>query len=226
MRLARVLVVVAGVLYLGTPLEALLGFPLDPSRSYLSELGASDQPLGWLFRTADALTAILVLAAVALLWKQALSRLAQLAVAGLGVFAVGTLADVIFPMACASSANVVCARADAAGTLSLAHQLHTVSSATALSAIVFSAIVLLIGVLRSSPASSRFLCGSVVALVAALLLSSLAISVAAVAGASDGLLPEGAGYIQRVQTLFIGVYLVGAPGLLSRCVPRRPVAVA
>lgn len=220
----RVLLVIAAVLYLGFPYEALATFPLDPSKSYLSELAASDQPMAGLFRLLDAATAVLVLisATVLLLRARGGAGLVRAATIALGVFAAATLGDVLFPMSCATSASVECARADAALALGPVHQIHTVTSVAALVGAVVSAGLLTISTVRTAaPLVTK---SAFVALFGLLLVSSFVISAAALGGASEGVLPDGAGYVQRVQTALISVYLVCFAAVATSGARSRPEA--
>ena len=223
----RVLLVVAAVTYSGFPWEAAAGFPLDPSRSYLSELAAADRPSGWLFRSLDITTGLLILAALVGAPRRprpvGLVRGAEFALA---VFAFLTIVDASSPMACASSASLDCARADAANALGLGHQIHTVSSAGALAAILVSAILLSVSVLRGGPRTrplERRLLVGVVGLLAAV---TLLVSVLALASTGDGRLVDGGGVVQRVQVLLVSMYLcayaviAGRRGLASVPTPH------
>ena len=202
-----VLLVFAAVLYLGVPYEAAAGYPLDPSRSYLSELAAADQSFAPLFRFLDGTAGTLTAIAAVLLLLASPRWPLRVPIVGLGVFGLGTLADAVFPMACASSASAVCARADAAGTLGIVHQIHTVTSVTALLGGVVAVVSLVLLVHRTGvqPVRTR-----VLATVGGALLigATIAISVIALASTADGALPSGAGYVQRLQTVLLSVFLV------------------
>jgi hypothetical protein len=208
---------IAAVLYLGLPVEALLGFPLDPARSYLSELAARDQPHSAVFRLTDGLGAVFILAGVALLTiRRTRRRLVACGAAALALFALATLADVIFPMECATSADPECARRDAEQTLGLSHQLHLASSVLALTAANVSVALLAVFATRARRTVGRARHLTMLVLAAMLLGSSLIMSVAALDGAADGVLPAGAGYVQRLQTASICLYLLAFPWTLAR----------
>lgn len=216
-RSVEALFAIAAVLYLGLPMEAVLGFPLDPASSYLSELAAKDQPHGVAFRLADGIGAVLVLVGVTLLSARcAPPRSAVYGTVTLALFAVATIADVIFPMACATSADPECARGDAEHTLGLSHQIHLVSSALALAAVNVSAVLLSAFATRRRRRAHQGLPVALLVLAAVLLVSSVTVSVAALAGATDGALPAGAGYLQRVQTVSVCLYLLVFPWVLAR----------
>jgi hypothetical protein len=213
-----ILMAVAAVLYLGVPAEALLGFPLDPTRAYLSELAAVDQPTSGLFRALDFLAGgMVVLGSLLLLCEREVSlhRSSIVAVIGLAGFGAGTVADVVFPMACAPSADARCAAADAAGTLGTTHVVHTISSATALAAACLTAVVLIVIVARATGSQGARRSGHramVIVVVAVLVItSSVAVSLLAVLGNADGGLPAGGGVAQRLQTVTIAALLAGAP---------------
>lgn len=212
------LLAVAAVAYSGVLWEALLGFPLSPSASYLSELAALDRPYSALFRALDASTALLVLIALAVAWfgrtaaATPRSRWVWFSAAGLALFAVGTLADSASPMVCATSVSAACAAGDAAGTLGFGHELHSYTSVTALTGAIVAAVGLAMVTLRARrSAPKRAARGSVTwaFLLAALLVVVTAVVTAyALAGEATGALPEGGGYAQRAQTLLISLLLL------------------
>ncbi|MGV8883510.1 MAG: DUF998 domain-containing protein [Rhodoglobus sp.] len=217
-----VLFAVAAILYCGLPLEAAMGFPLNPADSYQSELAARDQPFGLVFRLGDALAASLVLVGSFFILKRtALRGLARASVIGLVVFGVGTIADTTFSMECASSASSVCARADALGQLDLPHQIHTVTSVVALAGVIVSLLLIAILILRAPPGARPR--GSAITLTGAavIVVASAAISAAALWGSPTGSLAEGFGYVQRFQTLMISAYILSAPYLISQFSSRR-----
>lgn len=217
-----VLFAVASILYCGLPIEAAMGFPLNPADSYQSELAAQDQPFGLVFRLGDAIAASLVIVGTFLVFRRfALRGLARASALGLVVFGVGTIADTTFSMECASSASAACARADALGQLGLPHQIHTVTSVVALAGVIVS-LLLIVALILRTPSGARPR-GSTIALIGAVLIvvASATISAAALWDSPTGALAEGFGYVQRFQTLMISVYLLSAPYLLSQFSLRR-----
>lgn len=230
----RVLLVLAAVTYAGFLWEAVLGFPLEPSRSYLSELAARDQASGHVFRMLDALTGVCIVLGVLLLRRARASShacrpepLAVLSGGSLAVFGVLTTVDAFVPMACATSANLACARADAAGQLGLAHELHAVTSGAASVAVLVSSALLCTLALRarSSPRAARW---TAVVGAGLLCLFSAIVTLVAVIGAPNGSLPAGGGYLQRGQVLVISGYVASYAGLIGVFVrshapsPRSP----
>ncbi|OAN35827.1 hypothetical protein A4X17_00210 [Plantibacter sp. H53] len=231
--LPAVLLTSAAALYLGLPAEALLGFPLDPTRSYLSELAASDQPSSMVFRGLDLLAGALVLLACAVMFRRLHTTsdgLRTAMLASLALFGIGTMADVLFPMACAPSADARCAAADAAGTLGPAHLVHTAASASALAAASAVAAILLIMVARAarglptalgpSPSPRRSVAVTVVTVL--VLVTSITVTALSLSGSATGVLPAGGGVVQRVQTMTICLMLTGVPHWLRPA--KRPTA--
>lgn len=219
--IASLPLLIAAVLYLGLPLEAIVGFPLDPSRSYLSELAASDQPTSVVFRSTDLLAGGFVALGCLLMMGRGAptNRLRTATLLALIVFGVGTIADVVFPMACATSASERCAAADVAGTLGTVHTLHTVSSSVALTAASVAAVLLLVTVAKASPegiapvgaSSTRPRLLTVTVVVGVVVVSSAVVTVMSVSALTTGVLPPGGGVAQRLQTAGISAVVFGAP---------------
>jgi hypothetical protein len=216
-RTVQVLLVVAAITYSGLPWEAVAGFPLDPSRSYLSELAAADQQHGWLFRTLDAVTGALVLVALAVRGRaKGQAGLARASAVALAAFAILTIVDASSPMACATSSSPRCAAADAANALGVSHQIHTVSSAGALTAVVVSAGLLAIAIARGRTRSRPVERGTFFAVAGALVVVTVLVTVLALLSVGDGRLVHGGGLVQRAQTLLVSAYLVGFALLTTR----------
>lgn len=223
--IARILFVCAAVAYSGVVWEALAGYPLDPSRAYLSELAAENQPTSPIFRGLDALTGVLVLVAVALTRARWASAAASATVRWsamlLGAFAALTVADSLVPLACAGSADATCAAADAAGTLGFAHQVHAVTSSSALAAATASAVLLALATgARGTtddgalPARSVLRAGLRIGVVV-FVTTTIGVSLLAVIGASTGTLPDGGGYLQRAQVVLLSVYIGAFPAVVG-----------
>ncbi|TCO49103.1 uncharacterized protein DUF998 [Kribbella antiqua] len=120
-RLMRNVMIAAGVLYCSLLLEIAAGFPLNVHYSFLSELGARDQPTSPYARAMDLGASVLLLLA-AILGRPAARMNRE--VAGLlisaAVFGAGTLFDSFSPMDCAPSANPSC---HDSGTAALLHEI-------------------------------------------------------------------------------------------------------
>ncbi|MEB4613704.1 DUF998 domain-containing protein [Leucobacter sp. M11] len=210
-----ILLLAAAVTYAGVPWEALVGFPLDPARSYLSELAAVDQPTSPLFRMLDGLTGALILCALFLGRQKPRVRGTRSASAfTFAAFACLTLLDAASPMACATSASAQCAAADAANTLGTTHQVHTLSSSAALIAVLLSAILLAISVTRDRAPARLLERWLVLGGVGALTAVTIIVSVLAVRSMADGQLLDGGGYAQRAQVLLVSAYIAGF-GIIS-----------
>ncbi|MFE6814880.1 DUF998 domain-containing protein [Streptomyces sp. NPDC057677] len=67
-RASAVLLALGALAYTAWVLEAVLRTGLDPVRTYVSELAASDQPFGTFFRATDLVSGALVLAGAVLGW--------------------------------------------------------------------------------------------------------------------------------------------------------------
>lgn len=205
----RVLLLIAAITYSGLPWEAATGFPLDPARSYLSELAAADQPSGVIFRALDGLTGVLVLVALALgIRTPSSTGLVKGSAIALAAFAALTIIDASSPMACATSTSLRCAAADASNTLGLSHQIHTVSSAGALAAVVVSALLLTIATMRDRTRSSAGGRGVLFVIAGMLIAATVLVTVLALLSTEDGRLVDGGGFAQRVQVLLVSAYLV------------------
>lgn len=221
---AQVLLTLAGVLYLGVVVEAAAGWPLDPARSYLSELAALDQATSPLFRSTDVAAGTLVVVGLTLLGTA--YRLARRAGApaativqkatfwALFAFGLATVADALLPLDCALSVGD-CAAREEAGELSLAHQAHTFSSvASGVSSFVASA-----GVVWLARARRRTLLGFSARLAGAL--GPLLGVVTGTIGLFGSPLPVGTGIVQRVQIVAFSVVLVLAVQVLTLRQPQR-----
>lgn len=140
-RVLAALLVLGAVGYSSWLLELVLDTRVDPLRGYASELAATDQPYGFLFRTGDLLTGLVLTVAGGIGWWR-LRRGWPTAAAwgGLLLFAVATMVDSRLALSCSTDADPGCAAREAAGLVPLTHELHPVSSATAIAGAVVSAL--------------------------------------------------------------------------------------
>lgn len=213
---AHLLLVGAAVLYAGFIWEIFAGYPLDPSRSYLSELAAADQSTSLAFRALDGVSAALVLGALALLrpvgrtWRDPL----RWGAVGLAIFALGTIADAVFPMECASSVDRRCALAEQAGTLGLMHQVHTVTSVLAFAGIVVAVLMTTFTAWRTPGLSPRARVGTFV-LAALLLAGTAAGAIVAVLTGDEGMMAAGSGYILRGQVVLVCLFIATVGPLIA-----------
>lgn len=244
------LLAAAAVLYSGVPWEWIFGTSLNPSTSYLSELAALDQPASGAFRVLDSLAGVAMAAAAVVVWPAVRRWPARCAVAALGIFGVGTILDIVFPMTCATSVTQACAALEARGDLGVGHAIHTYASVMADGgAVVLAAAVVVMCIsrrpkptsadsdpsVRADPARNPARSGSRwgarwVALVAAVvsISSSAVVSVMALMPLPGQPLPAGTGYVQRIQTLAFCVMLLTLAPLLRRTftsTPERPEPV-
>lgn len=210
------LLVLGAVVYSTWILEALLGTGLSPVSSYVSELAAQDQPFGTLFRTADLIAGLLVLAGAvgALLWLLPRRRWTAVGWAGLVLFGAATAVDSRLPLSCAPTADVACVARERAGLVPAAHAAHAVSSSVAVTGALVGMVALTLaarryGILRS-------LAGPLGLVLVLLELAATAWTLAAVAAFDAGHGTWGLGVGQRLQVLLIAVWL----GLLACAVAR------
>lgn len=138
-----ILIAVAGFCYSSWVLEFFWATPLDPLRSFLSELDAAHRPHRIVYVAGDVTTSICaILAAAVLLWpRPAVSGgHARAAVAALAVFGVATITDALSPIPCIPHVDPGC-RSEPSGLLPQLHHIHALTSTVAVFA-VFSAMIL------------------------------------------------------------------------------------
>ncbi|MCG7298834.1 DUF998 domain-containing protein [Brevibacterium sp. ACRRH] len=100
---------------------------LDVLHSFVSEYAVWGRPGAVLIRVGDAVAGVLlVVLGVFLRRRHALSLMLC---AGLVVAGVATVGDTLLSYECAPSLSEACATAEVEGTVGLAHQLHSVTSA-------------------------------------------------------------------------------------------------
>lgn len=131
-RLMRDVMVAAGVLYCSLLLEAAAGFPLNMHDSFLSELGAKDQPTSPYARALDLGSGVLLVLA-AILGRPAarMHRDIRGLLISAAVFGIGTMSDALSPMDCAPSLSQACHDAEANGQTGAPLVLHEVTSTLA-----------------------------------------------------------------------------------------------
>lgn len=148
---SRQLCALVAVLYSSWLVAPLLDPQLHPWTSYASEYFVVDRPAAILLRTADGICGMLLIVIAVLsyprtrtLWRGLPGGLHAVAPArrtgrrgrgavrawsgALAVAGAATVVDAINPMTCAPSVSPECAAAEAAGTLPVQHEMHTVSS--------------------------------------------------------------------------------------------------
>jgi hypothetical protein len=217
-RVRAALLALGAVVYTAWLLEAALSTGLDPVQTYVSELAATDQPYGRFFRAADLTAGLLVLAGAA--WALARTPRRPWALAGWGgvaLFGAATAVDSRLPLSCAPTADPACAAREAAGLVPAAHTAHAVSSSLAMTGALIGITGLTVAARRYGwwPALARL--GP--ALLAAELLAT-AWTLAAITAFTAGEGTWGLGAGQRLQVLFVAVWL----GLLAHAVHRERTA--
>jgi hypothetical protein len=153
---AAVLVGLIG--YCDFPLQWVVGSPLSPTRSYISELAVAGQPYYQVFRIGDLAAGIglAILAGILVIWRP--SSPTWLGSAALAVAAATSIVDALCPMSCAPSVDPRCWAADHGALSTQLSQLHTVSGVIGFTAVLFAMAAY--GVALSSRPATRHL-GSV-----------------------------------------------------------------
>jgi len=202
---------VAALAYSSFLLAGPLGSRLDPTTSYVSELGARTQPASGFFRATDMVAGgLIVVLAAALRWDLARDWRRDVGTAALGLAGVASVFDGWKPMDCAPSIDRACRlREDAIGLLDQLREPHTVSSVTGVVAAIVSMAVLG-SLLGSEPGRRRF---GLFGLVAALVTAGLSLAELPLTTADPGV-----GLIERIFVLCVSAW-IAALGLLL--LPRR-----
>ena len=133
-----VAVLVGLIGYCDFPLQWIVGSPLSPTRSYISELAVAGQPYYQFFRVGDLVAGIglAILAGVLVIWRP--SSPMRLGSAALVVAAATSVVDALSPMSCAPSVDPRCWAADHAAVSTQLSQLHTISGVVGFTAILFA----------------------------------------------------------------------------------------
>jgi Protein of unknown function (DUF998)/Alpha/beta hydrolase family len=104
------------------------GSTLNPRDTFVSELASSGQPGAMWYRISDVVTGTLLISGILLswteVWNSRWTRVAQISTLVLGFF---TALDSLIPLDCVPSIDRACRAAEEAGTVSIAHQMHSVS---------------------------------------------------------------------------------------------------
>ncbi|WP_328944986.1 DUF998 domain-containing protein [Streptomyces sp. NBC_00250] len=233
-RASAALLALGALTYTAWVLEVLLRTGLDPARTYVSELAASDQPFGTFFRATDLMSGVLVLAGAVLGWagtrgsgprgsghagtpgpghratpvagrtRRIREPWALVGWAALALFGAATVADSRLPLSCAATADPECAARETAGLVPATHTAHAVSSGLAMTGAVVALVALTMAARRHGRRWPLARTGPV--LVAVELAATLW-TLAAVAAfeAGKGTWALGAG--QRLQVLLVAVWL-------------------
>ncbi|MFD4632714.1 DUF998 domain-containing protein [Streptomyces sp. NPDC058284] len=208
-RLLASLLLAGALAYSTWVTEVFLSTGLSPRVAYVSELAAEDQPYGTFFRAADLLAGLLVLvaAAGALAWLPRRGRWTTAGLAGIALFAVATAADSRLPLSCAATSDTGCLARVRAGAAPWTHSAHAVSSGVAVTGML-AGMVLLTVAARRDTGTRQPLAGTGAALVVLLELAATCWTLAAIAAFEAGRGTWGLGIAQRLQVLFIAVWLV------------------
>lgn len=191
------LLISGAVLYSSWVLAFFLNSGECPFEGFASQLAATDQRYGILYRSGDLLTGIvLTVAAVLGLTITPRRFLTTVGWLALGVFAVGTIADSRLPLRCSTAACE-------ATQVPLTHQWHAVTSTVSVTAAVVSAVAFIIAIFVYR--APRAMWWSGLAVVVLFLVGTLWMLV----GVDD---PSGShswlGFAQRVELLSMSGWMV------------------
>ncbi|WAC55778.1 DUF998 domain-containing protein [Gordonia sp. SL306] len=161
---AGLLVALAGVCYSSWVLEFLWPSPLDPFRSFLSELDAAHRPHREVYVAGDITTACCaMLAAVVLLVPRPVFHgfPAITAVVALGTFGMSTIADALMPIECIPGVDAGCP-SQPSGILPQLHHIHALTSTLAVFSIFTAMIAATVAAYRSGTWPELRVVGSIV----------------------------------------------------------------
>ncbi|GAB2750701.1 hypothetical protein GCM10027174_26680 [Salinifilum aidingensis] len=194
------LLLAAGLLYAAWLAGPWVNPGMDVVDGYVSELAARDQPGSAFFRTGDVLAGLCATAAAVGGLRRRPGRRAVTGWAGVAVFGLATTTDAAFtPMDCAPFVDAACAVRELAGTLSLSHELHALTSSLAgAAALAGMAAFALAAAREGGPGPPPRWAWTWLAVTAAATVLTLAALV----------LGTGAGVLQRVQLAGISTWLV------------------
>ncbi|MCO6011192.1 DUF998 domain-containing protein [Actinoallomurus purpureus] len=143
------LAAVAGIVYSSWVLQFLINPHLDAVNGYVSELSATDQPYHGFFSGCDFLAGAVSIAVAALVVRRFRPRGwalgGWLALLLFGAFSIG---DSLLAMDCAPNSDPTCALRERAGTVSFAHEFHSVTSTLVVMSGIVSLIALTIAARR------------------------------------------------------------------------------
>lgn len=206
---AGAVLMIGGIIYASVIWEALLGYPINPAVSFLSELAAKDQPEGWIFRLTDAISGGLIVIGTALVMagRPRWGRLQWILAGSLLLTGIGTVADAASPMDCAESVPQ-CHERVVQGTVSIFHHLHLATSTVAATGIVIGALAFLAILAHRRDLVTRLEAVTATAAVAIIFCLS-----------AQGLLtlanmPQG--WAQRIQVLATATFICACAHILSR----------
>ncbi|MDT9688096.1 DUF998 domain-containing protein [Streptomyces sp. P9(2023)] len=229
-RATAVLLALGALAYTAWVLEVVVRTGLDPVRTYVSELAATDQPLGGLFRATDLTAGLLVLAAAAtaLLTGRGRrragtdssseapgrspggpkgrnpGRLVLVGWVALALFGAATALDSRLPLSCTPTADPECAARETAGLVPATHTAHAVSSGLAMTGALCAMLALTVAARRYG--LWRPLARTGPALLVLQLVATLW-TLAAVAAFEAGGDTWSLGAGQRLQVLLVAVWL-------------------
>ncbi|OZC30863.1 DUF998 domain-containing protein [Gordonia polyisoprenivorans] len=138
-----ILIAAAGVCYSSWVLEFFWASPLDPLRSFMSELDAEHRPHRLVYVYGDVITAVCAMLAgvLAFIPRPAVAGgFARGALVSLVVFGVSTITDALSPIECIPHVDPNCP-SEPSGLLPQLHHIHAFTSSVAVFAIFIAMIL-------------------------------------------------------------------------------------
>ncbi|WP_305093291.1 DUF998 domain-containing protein [Prescottella sp. R16] len=191
------LLIAGALLYSSWLLAFVLTPHANPFEGFASQLAATDQQYGIVYRTGDLLTGIVLVAAaglgLAFTPRRLLTTVGWLS---LGVFGAGTIADSRLPLRCSTAACE-------ATQVPLTHQWHALTSTVSVTAAVVSAVAFIVAIVVHRAPRAMWWCG--LAVVVLFLIGTLWMLVG-VDDTSGG--HAWLGFAQRVELLSMSGWMV------------------
>lgn len=213
-----VAVLVGLIGYCDFPLQWVVGSPLSPTRSYISELAVAGQPYCQVFRIGDLVAGIglAILAGVLVTWHP--SSPIRLGSTALAVAAATSIVDALSPMSCAPSVDPRCRAADHAALSTQLSELHTVSGVVGFTAVLFAMAAYGIA-LSSRPATHHLGSAGLTCAAIGAILGGIEIGTAL----AD---TDWTGLFERIHVAIVGTFLLTLTFVVARTtspVTRRSV---
>lgn len=213
-RLSGWLLIAGGLTNCAFLLAPVIGVGLDPLLTFVSELSATGQPNGTVFAASDLVTGLLLASGIVAGWNQVAPirslRVAQLAVLS---FAICTAADAFLPLDCVASIDPTCRAAEASGSVSLRHAIHSVTGVVESAAIITTSFAVAAGTWRLR----RWAVASRLVLAAGIAQAAVSLGIALMYLTTN----IGVGLLQRMSVLLfsatvgaVGWAMVSRPALL------------
>lgn len=138
----------------------LLALVLNPHGTWAgattSELGATDQPWSWLFRSLDVASGLLFLLGAAAVFRLAVTKVTRnillLTVAALGLSTI--VESLLLPLRCSSALSRVCEQQEKLGIVGWKHEFHIIESLVSYF-LIWLLPVTVLAIVRNRPAGRK-----------------------------------------------------------------------